>query len=278
MSKIDLASPVVKWVGGKRQLLDRLIPLIPTTFTTYCEPFIGGGAVLFSLQPQNAIINDINSELIGVYNAIKYNIDELIARLEKFENTKECFYEVRSWDRDEAFYNQLTAIDKAARVIFLNKTCYNGLYRVNSAGEFNTPFGRYKRPNIVNEVTLRAVHDYFNKANITILNSSYKQAVQGLPKDSFVYFDPPYDPISVTASFTGYNAGGFDKLDQIALRDCCRQLDQAGIKFMLSNSSTDFIRDIYQEFDITIVPAKRAINSVGSKRGTVDEVIVRNYE
>lgn len=278
MSKIDLASPVVKWVGGKRQLLDRLIPLIPTTFTTYCEPFIGGGAVLFSLQPQNAIINDINSELIGVYNAIKYNIDELIARLEKFENTKECFYEVRSWDRDEAFYNQLTAIDKAARVIFLNKTCYNGLYRVNSAGEFNTPFGRYKRPNIVNEVTLRAVHDYFNKANITILNSSYKQAVQGLPKDSFVYFDPPYDPISVTASFTGYNAGGFDNLDQIALRDCCRQLDQAGIKFMLSNSSTDFIRDIYQEFDITIVPAKRAINSVGSKRGTVDEVIVRNYE
>ena len=259
MSKIDLASPVVKWVGGKRQLLDRLIPLIPTTFTTYCEPFIGGGAVLFSLQPQNAIINDINSELIGVYNAIKYNIDELIARLEKFENTKECFYEVRSWDRDEAFYNQLTAIDKAARVIFLNKTCYNGLYRVNSAGEFNTPFGRYKRPNIVNEVTLRAVHDYFNKANITILNSSYKQAVRGLPKDSFVYFDPPYDPISVTASFTGYNAGGFDKLDQIALRDCCRQLDQAGIKFMLSNSSTDFIRDIYQEFDITIVPAKRAI-------------------
>lgn len=278
MSKIDLASPVVKWVGGKRQLLDRLIPLVPTTFTTYCEPFIGGGAVLFSLQPQNAIINDINSELIGVYNAIKYNIDELIARLEKFENTKECFYEVRSWDRDEAFYNQLTDIDKAARVIFLNKTCYNGLYRVNSAGEFNTPFGRYKRPNIVNEITLRAVHDYFNKVNITILNGSYKQAVQGLPKDSFVYFDPPYDPISVTASFTGYNAGGFDKLDQIALRDCCRQLDQAGIKFMLSNSSTDFIRDIYKEFDITIVPAKRAINSVGSKRGTVDEVIVRNYE
>ncbi len=278
MSKIDLASPVVKWVGGKRQLLDRLIPFVPTTFTTYCEPFIGGGAVLFALQPQNAIINDINSELIGVYNAIKYNIDELIARLKKFENTKECFYEVRSWDRDEAFYNQLTAIDKAARVIFLNKTCYNGLYRVNSAGEFNTPFGRYKRPNIVNEVTLRAVHDYFNKANITILNSSYKQAVQGLPKDSFVYFDPPYDPISVTASFTCYNAGGFDKLDQIALRDCCRQLDQAGIKFMLSNSSTDFIRYIYQEFDITIVPAKRAINSVGSKRGTVDEVIVRNYE
>lgn len=278
MSKIDLASPVVKWVGGKRQLLDRLIPLVPTTFTTYCEPFIGGGAVLFSLQPQNAIINDINSELIGVYNAIKYNIDELIARLEKFENTKECFYEVRSWDRDEAFYNQLTDIDKAARVIFLNKTCYNGLYRVNSAGEFNTPFGRYKRPNIVNEITLRAVHDYFNKVNITILNGSYKQAVQGLPKDSFVYFDPPYDPISVTSSFTGYNAGGFDKSDQIALRDCCRQLDQAGIKFMLSNSLTDFIRDIYKEFDITIVPAKRAINSVGSKRGTVDEVIVRNYE
>ena len=278
MSKIDLASPVVKWVGGKRQLLERLMPLFPETYTTYCELFIGGGAVLFALQPKKAIINDINSELIGVYRAIKDDVDALIKRLAQFENTKECFYDVRSWDRNAELYNQLTDIDKAARVIFLNKTCYNGLYRVNSAGEFNTPFGRYKNPNIVNESTLRAVHEYFNTADVTILNTSYSEVVQGLPEDSFVYLDPPYDPISVTASFTGYNAGGFSREDQIALRDCCRQLDAAGIKFMLSNSATEFIQDIYSDFNITIVPAKRAINSVGSKRGCVDEVVVRNYE
>lgn len=278
MSKIDLASPVVKWVGGKRQLLERLMPLFPETYISYCEPFIGGGAVLFALQPQKAIVNDINSELIGVYRAIKDDVEALIKRLAQFENTKECFYEVRGWDRNAEFYNQLSNIDKAARVIFLNKTCYNGLYRVNSAGEFNTPFGRYKNPNIVNESTLRAVHEYFNTADVTILNTSYSKAVQGLPEDSFVYLDPPYDPISVTASFTGYNAGGFSREDQIALRDCCRQLDAAGIKFMLSNSATEFIQDIYSDFNITIVPAKRAINSVGSKRGCVDEVVVRNYE
>lgn len=278
MSKIDLASPVVKWVGGKRQLLDRLMPLFPVTYTSYCEPFIGGGAVLFALQPQKAIINDINSELIGVYRAIKDDVEALIKRLAQFENTKECFYEVRGWDRNAELYNHLTDIDKAARVIFLNKTCYNGLYRVNSAGEFNTPFGRYKNPNIVNESTLRAVHEYFNTADVTILNTSYSEAVQGLPENSFVYLDPPYDPISVTASFTGYNAGGFSREDQIALRDCCRQLDAAGINFMLSNSATEFIQDIYSDFNITIVPAKRAINSVGSKRGCVDEVVVRNYE
>ena len=265
MSKIDLASPVVKWVGGKRQLLERLMPLFPETYTSYCEPFIGGGAVLFALQPENVIINDINSELIGVYQAIKDNVDALIKRLEQFENTKECFYDVRGWDRNAAVYNELTDIDKAARVIFLNKTCYNGLYRVNSAGEFNTPFGRYKKPNIVNESTLRAVNKYFNTANVTILNTSYSEAVQGLPENSFVYL-------------TGYNAGGFSREDQIALRDCCRNLDAAGIKFMLSNSATEFIQDIYSDFNITIVPAKRAINSVGSKRGCVDEVIVRNYE
>ena len=253
------------------------MPLFPETYTSYCEPFIGGGAVLFALQPQKAIINDINSELIGVYRAIKDDVEALIKRLAQFENTKECFYEVRGWDRNAELYNQLTDIDKAARVIFLNKTCYNGLYRVNSAGEFNTPFGRYKNPNIVNENTLRAVNEYFNTADVTILNKSYSEAVQGLPANSFVYLDPPYDPISVTASFTGYNAGGFSREDQIALRDCCRQLDAAGIKFMLSNSATEFIQDIYSDFNITIVPAKRAINSVGSKRGCVDEVVVRNY-
>lgn len=277
MKRNSLVSPVLKWVGGKRQLLDAIRPLLPETIEYYCEPFIGGGAVLFDLQPKHAVINDVNSELIGVYNAIKYHVDELIERLEQFENTSDCFYEVRSWDRSRVVYDALTDIDKAARVIFLNKTCYNGLYRVNSAGEFNTPFGRYKKPNIVNADTLRAVHDYFNTADVTITNGTYQDALQNLPENSFVYLDPPYDPISVTASFTGYNVGGFSRADQIALRDCCVDLDRRGIKFMLSNSATEFIKEIYDDFHIDIVPAKRAINSVGSKRGAVDEVIVRNY-
>lgn len=277
MSKIDLASPVVKWVGGKRQLLERLMPLFPETYTSYCEPFIGGGAVLFALQPQKAVINDINSELIGVYKAIKHDVNALIKRLAQFENTKECFYDVRSWDRNEDIYSHLSDIDKAARVIYLNKTCYNGLYRVNSAGQFNTPFGRYKNPNIVNEDTLRAVHEYFNSSDVTILNTTYSEAVKELPENSFVYLDPPYDPISETANFTSYSASGFSREDQILLRDCCRQLDMAGIKFMLSNSATEFIQDIYSEFNISIVPAKRTINSIASKRGSVDEVVVRNY-
>lgn len=277
MSKIDLASPVVKWVGGKRQLLERLMPLFPETYTSYCEPFIGGGAVLFALQPQKAVINDINSELIGVYKAIKHDVNALIKRLAQFENTKECFYDVRSWDRNKDIYSHLSDIDKAARVIYLNKTCYNGLYRVNSAGQFNTPFGRYKNPNIVNEDTLRAVHEYFNSSDVTILNTTYSEAVKELPENSFVYLDPPYDPISETANFTSYSASGFSREDQLLLRDCCRQLDMAGIKFMLSNSATEFIQDIYSEFNISIVPAKRTINSIASKRGSVDEVVVRNY-
>ena len=272
------AAPVLKWVGGKRQLLDTLRPLLPEKITTYCEPFVGGGAMLFHLKPEVAIINDVNPELIRVYTVIKEDVEGLISELRKFQNTREEFYAVRSWDRDKDYYTSLSDTEKAARIIYLNKTCFNGLYRVNSKGEYNAPFGNYKNPNIVNEDLLRAVSKYFNAAQIKINSMDYKEVLQNVPDNTFVYLDPPYDPVSETSSFTGYAKGGFSRDDQIRLRECCDELDARGIKFRLSNSATEFILHQYQAYNITIVQAKRAINSVASKRGKVDEVVIRNYE
>lgn len=278
MKKNKLVAPVLKWVGGKRQLLETFRPLLPKRITTYCEPFVGGGALLFSLQPNTAYINDINPELILVYTVIKENVDGLIAELEKFENSAEQFYAVRDWDRDREYYESLSDVQKAARVLYLNKTCFNGLYRVNNAGEFNSPFGNYRNPNIVNAPVLRAVSAYFNSADIHMTTMDYADVLRNVPKGAFVYLDPPYDPVSETASFTGYSRGGFSRDDQIRLRECCDDLNARGIKFMLSNSATDFITEQYAAYNITIVQAKRAVNSVASKRGDVDEVVVRNYE
>ena len=278
MKKNKLVAPVLKWVGGKRQLLETFRPLLPKRITTYCEPFVGGGALLFALQPNTAYINDINPELILVYTVIKENVDGLIAELEKFENSAEQFYAVRDWDRDREYYESLSDVQKAARVLYLNKTCFNGLYRVNNAGEFNSPFGNYRNPNIVNAPVLRAVSAYFNSADIHMTTMDYADVLRNVPKGAFVYLDPPYDPVSETASFTGYSRGGFSRDDQIRLRECCDDLNARGIKFMLSNSATDFITEQYAAYNITIVQAKRAVNSVASKRGDVDEVVVRNYE
>ena len=278
MAKNKLVAPVLKWVGGKRQLLDTLKPLFPKGYKSYCEPFIGGGAVLFSIQPKNAYVNDINAELINVYNVIQNDVDELIELLKLMKNDSKFFYEIRDWDRDREKYQSLSEVQKAARIIYLNKTCYNGLYRVNNAGEFNSPFGSYKNPNIVNEPVLRAVSNYFNKANIHFTTGDYSLVLKNIPKGTFVYLAPPYDPISTSSNFTGYSRGGFGREEQIRLKAFCDKLDSRGIKFMLSNSATEFILDQYQNYKITRVQAKRSINSVGSKRGNVDEVVVTNYE
>lgn len=278
MQKNKLVCPVVKWVGGKRQLLGDILPLIPKSFSSYAEPFFGGGAVLFALQPAKAIINDLNSDLMLMYKVIKENPDELIADLKTHDNSPEYFYALRDIDRDKETYSNLSDIKKASRLIYLNKTCYNGLFRVNSAGEFNTPFGHYKNPNIVNEPVIRAVSNYFNKAQITFLSQDFAEVLSTIKKGGFVYLDPPYDPVSDTASFTGYNKSGFDRDEQLRLKKCCDALNRRNIKFMLSNSATQFIKEIYSEYNITIVKATRAVNSDGSKRGAVDEVIIRNYD
>jgi DNA adenine methylase len=277
-SKNKLVAPILKWVGGKRQLLGVITPLLPRRITTYCEPFIGGGALLFNLQPNTAYINDINDELIRVYKVIKNDVEALIVTLQDFKNETDYFYAVRDWDRDKAKYAALPDVQKAARILYLNKTCYNGLFRVNNAGEFNSPFGSYRNPNIVNATTLRAVSAYLNMATVHATSLDYSEVLKTLPKGTFVYLDPPYDPLSDTSSFTGYSKGGFTRDDQIKLRECCDALNARGLKFMLSNSATDFIKEQYAAYHVTIVQAKRAVNSDSTKRGEVDELIVRNYE
>ena len=276
--KNKLVAPVLKWVGGKRQLIDIFMELIPPKINSYCEPFLGGGALFFKLQPKKAYINDVNEELMLVYSVIRDNVENLIAELEKFKNDSETFYKVRDLDRDKEKYLSLSDVERAARIIFLNKTCYNGLYRVNNSGEFNTPFGNYKNPNIVNAPVLRAVSKYLNSAQIQLTAIDYAEVLSEIPKNTFVYLDPPYDPISTTSNFTGYSKGGFTRDDQIRLKEWCDDLDGKKIQFMLSNSKTEFILNLYSKYNITTVQAKRSINSVGNGRGNVEEVIVRNYE
>lgn len=277
MNKNNLVSPFLKWVGGKRQLAAEIEKMIPKSFSTYYEPFIGGGAIFFSIQPKKAVINDYNSELINVYNVVRDYPEKLIEDLKKHKNNADYFYALRSVDRDENF-NKLSEIQRASRVIYLNKTCYNGLYRVNKSGEFNTPFGNYKNPNIVNEPTIRAVSKHLNLNNIKMLNVDFSDSLKNIRKGSFVYFDPPYDPVSKSSNFTGYVEGGFGEPEQIRLRDKCIELDKKGVKFLLSNSDTPFVNELYSGFNIKKVNAKRSINSDASKRGDVSEVLIRNYE
>ncbi|MCR5861238.1 DNA adenine methylase [Flavobacterium sp. J372] len=277
MAKNKLVSPFLKWVGGKRQIMPSIVELLPKKIDNYIEPFVGGGAVLFHLQPKKAIINDFNSELINVYNVIKHSLPELVEDLRRHDNEEGYFYKLRSLDRTKEF-NDLTDVQKASRVIYLNKTCFNGLYRVNNAGEFNAPFGRYKNPNIVNEPTLKAVSAYLKNNDVQILSGDYEDVLKQADKKSFVYLDPPYDPVSESSNFTGYIQGGWDIMDQVRLRDACNDLNSRGIKFLLSNSSTQRIKDLYQDYNISTVMATRAINSDGDKRGEVEEVLIRNYE
>jgi DNA adenine methylase len=277
MTKNNLVAPFLKWVGGKRQIMPTIERHLPTGIKAYIEPFIGGGAVLFHLQPKNAIVNDFNSELINVYRVIKDDLESLIVDLQKHKNESEYFYEIRALDRTVAF-EDLSNVQRASRIIYLNKTCYNGLYRVNNSGEFNSPFGKYKNPNIVNEPTLRAVNSYLNSNNIKIENTDYETILKEATKNSFVYLDPPYHPVSDSSNFTGYVQGGWGESDQIRLKESCDRLDRKGIKFLQSNSCVDFIKELYTDYRIHIVKANRAINSDGDKRGEVEEVLIKNYE
>jgi DNA adenine methylase len=277
MAKNKLIAPFLKWVGGKRQIMPEIVKLLPKKITNYYEPFVGGGAVLFNLQPSKAVINDYNNELINVYKVIKNNLNELIEDLKKHKNESDYFYELRSKDRKENF-KELTDIQKASRIIYLNKTCFNGLYRVNNSGEFNSPFGKYKNPNIINEPTLKAVNNYLNSNDITLVSGDYEDILKNATRNSFVYLDPPYHPVSQSANFTGYIQGGWDMYDQIRLKKACDDLNEKGIKFLLSNSATDFIKDQYEDYSITTIKANRSINSDGEKRGEVDEFLIRNYE
>ena len=277
MAKKLLLSPMLKWVGGKRQLLPEIVPMINEKSTLYVEPFIGGGAVLFNMQPKKAIINDYNQELINVYKTVRDNLEELLDELRVHEekNSSDYYYEIRALDRADEF-EKMSNIEKAARIIYLNKTCYNGLYRVNSSGQFNSPYGRYKKPNIVNEPVLRAISKYFNSNEIEILNGDYKEVLKNLSQEAFVYLDPPYMPISSSSSFTGYTEGGFGYNSQVELKKECDKLNKQGIRFVQSNSDCEQIRELYKDYKIKTVKAKRSINSVAKKRGEINEVLIYN--
>ncbi len=278
MKKNKLVAPFLKWVGGKRQIIPEILSHLPKNISSlnYCEPFIGGGALFFHLEPKRAIINDYNDELINVYKVIKNNLEELLLDLKKHQNTSEYFYQIRGIDRQPLF-DELTNVQHASRIIYLNKTCFNGLYRVNSLGEFNSPFGRYTNPNIVNEPVLRAVSKYLNSSDITILNGDYERVLNAVTTDTFVYLDPPYHPISESSNFTGYVQGGWTEKHQTRLKKACDDLDKKGVKFLLSNSSAPFIKELYSEYKIHSINANRSINSDGEKRGQIEELLIKNY-
>ena len=278
-----LIKPYLKWAGGKRQLLSEIKEHLPKNIKncTYYEPFLGAGAVFFDLQPKKAIINDFNEQLIITYNVIKENVEELIELLKAYKkrNDEEYYYEIRNMDRDESKFNRLTNIEKAARLIFLNKTCFNGLYRVNSQGLFNVPYGKYKNPSICEDIILHQINIYLNSNQIKILNKDFEYAVSTASKNSFIYFDPPYHSPDKT-NFTGYQADGFGEDEQERLRNVILKMTNKGVKCLLSNSDTEYIRELYNFdcFEIISVQAKRAINSDSTGRGNVNEVLIKNWK
>ena len=272
--------PFVKWVGGKRQLLRQFRELglyPPEDFNpitnTYYEPFVGGGAVFFDLLPKNAKLSDLNNELVTTYNVIKNNVDELIQSMQKHIYDKEYYLGVRAKKVED-----LSDVEVASRFIFLNRTGFNGLYRVNKSGQFNVPFGRYNNPVICDEDNLRRVSDALQ--DVTITHQDYKNVLKTAKSGDFIYLDPPYYPINATSSFTSYTAEGFLEKEQTELRDTFVKLHEKGCFVMLSNSDTPFINELYSGLDgITInkITAGRSINSKGSGRGKITEVLVTNY-
>ena len=271
----QITYPIVKWVGGKRQLMFELLKNMPENYNRYFEPFIGGGALFFELQPENAYISDMNEELINLYSVVRDSVDELIEDLSKHEISKEYFLEIRNIDRTEE-YSKLSNVERASRFIYLNRTCFNGMYRVNSKGEFNVPFGNYKNPRIIDENNLLNCSELLKKTEIKC--ADFSEIIHKVQKGDFVYFDPPYVPLNETSSFTSYTKDGFDIDMQFKLRDVCDELDSMGIKFMLSNSDTKLVNELYVNYNIKKVFASRQINANANGRGKITEVLVKNYD
>jgi DNA adenine methylase len=275
-----ILKPFVKWAGGKTQIVHEILKMIPNSFNRYFEPFLGGGALFFQLKPLNAIVSDYNSELITAYNCFKEKsayylmIEEIL--LHQKNHNEEYYYHVREMDRHPDFLNLPKHI-RAARMVYLNKSCFNGLYRVNSKGYFNVPSGKYATVNVYDENLYNNLSTYLSLQSISILNDDFEKAVSSATKGDFVYFDPPYDTFDDKNNFTTYTKNTFGKEEQKRLALVFRDLDSRGVKVMLSNHNTDFIRELYSNFNIKTINARRSINSVSSGRGNVEEVIITNY-
>lgn len=267
-----VASPVVKWVGGKTKLLSELVGRMPERFGRYYEPFAGGAALFFRLAPRRAVLADSNADLIGLYTALAADAGAVIRRLEQHRTAhdQDHYYATRARWNDPGV--SWSAADRAAAFIYLNKTCFNGLWRVNRAGDFNVPIGRYTDPPICVPDALRAASAVLARAELRC--GDYQEAVADARAGDFLYFDPPYDPVTPTASFTSYTAGAFGADDQRALADTARRLVARGCQVMLSNSDTPFIRSLYRGFRVERVKCARAINSNAAKRGEVDELVI----
>ena len=271
--------PFTKWTGGKRQLLPVIRELIPKTYNRYFEPFVGGGALFFDLAPKDAVINDFNAELINCYQQIKDNPQELVEILKVHQeyNSKEYYLDLRSADRDERI-DMMSEVQRAARILYMLRVDFNGLYRVNSKNQFNVPYGRYKNPKIVDEELIFAISVYLNNNQLEIKTGDFEKAVLDVQPGDFVYFDPPYIPLSETSAFTSYTHEGFSYDDQVRLRDTFKKLSDTGAYVMLSNSSSFLVEELYQDFNIHYVEATRTNGAKSSSRGRISEIIVTNYE
>ncbi len=274
--------PFVKWAGGKRQIINQLKKYMPDKYNTYYEPFIGGGALFFELfnsYGKKAVLNDYNKELINVYECLKdeNKFEKMCNELNHHEanHSEEYYYKIRDIDRNKSKLNKMIDYKRAARTIYLNKACFNGLYRVNSKNEFNVPFGKKVKVNTYDGQNLGIVHCILNFNDIELMSTDFEEAVSTAKKGDFVYFDPPYD--SETETFNSYTEGGFGKAEQERLFKVFKKLDKKGCYVMLSNHNTKMINDLYKEYNIHVVEAKRNINSNGKKRGKVEEVIITNY-
>lgn len=266
-----IARPFLKWAGGKSRLIQQYIPYFPPEFTTYYEPFLGGGALFFHLLPKTSILTDINAELVNAFREVRDEVEPLIAFLHKHQinHSKEYYYCVR-------LMHISTPLERAARFIYLNKTCFNGLYRENSKGEFNVPIGKYKNPKICNAALLRSVSAALQSAQIDV--RPFEAVLESAwTCQDFVFFDPPYHPLSHTSNFTAYSRNSFNEADQIRLRDVFVELARRGVKVMLSNSDSLFIRNIYGDFKIHEILASRMINSNAKKRGKISELLITSY-
>lgn len=269
--------PILKWAGGKRQLLSQIIPLIPDDYNRYFEPFLGAGAVLFELQPKRAVVNDTNLELINVYQVVKEHPDELVRLLKKHDmaHSKDYYYKIRDLDRNPVRFLRLSDVEKAARTIYLNRTCYNGLYRVNRAGCFNTPMGHNSVSQIVNESGIKSISEYLNNNQVRIINSDYKEALKGVRKTDFVFLDPPYYPTGKDY-FIRYDSSLFNVSSQEELKTVCDRLNKRGIRFIQTNSCCDGIKELYKDYRIIDVDVRRSINAKAEGRKD-KEVIILNY-
>lgn len=272
--------PFLKWAGGKGQLIPSLLANLPPNWNPkenyYYEPFLGGGALLFELQPRWAIAGDINPELVNCYECVEFYLEALITELSKYEVSKEYYLAVRNLEGN-GWAEPTTNVGRAAKFIYLNKTCYRGLQRVNSQGQFNTPYGNYKSVDYGIE-NLRSLSRYMKANQFVVRNSDWRAVVSTASKGDFVYLDPPYDPVSKTSSFTAYSVDKFGRDEQIELKAAIDYLTKEGVYVMQSNAATPFILDLYQSYRKTTVDAHRAINNSKGTRAKVQEVIITNYK